>query len=712
MSSSKRRKLESQNAPQSAVTALSALAARRRLATAAPDASSTTSPSPPETPIRSNPFSPLQSLKGKEHGALKSPQKKQLDAKASAGPASNERNSRSDTPRTPKAASSIPSGPVQYSSFRLSRHNHMAKAGGVVQLNLVDGERFMILGSFGIRVLEGETTVLGATLRPSDQTYWIHAPHCHAIPVIRTSERTILELHNDPDSRGLRQLGQLSPLYQRIWNDPVKGKRSTYKLLQTSDDAPKKCIIQNLTSPPEWNKKLSSLVASAGGSNAWVAIICGPKSSGKSTFSKLLTNRLLTNGRPSDGVILLDLDPGQPEFSPAGTVALIEVTQPNLGPPFTHPGLHDRRYRAVRCHSIASVSPASAPDLYLECAFDLIETFGRELAGRPLLVNTPGWILGTGLELLSEIITRVGPNEVIYMSEEGPADTVDVLRSVAPQAFTTLPSQQSEFTSRTAAHFRAMQAMSYFHLDVASRPDSTVRWNATPLTAIAPWGVRYSGPGSGILGILSYDYQAPPQLLAECINGMVLAAVEVGRPEALRGLLRPASAPASETRETWDEEIKSIIMRTPEGIPYIPNPNDVALDPRYSRCLGLVLVRAVDQKNKMLQVITPISHQQIQDVRRQGRHMVLVHGKFDAPTWAYTEDLYERTEQEDGTEKGIELVDEDTSEDDSDDQPELAQSTQEWTSTPWVEALRGNQKRPVGSKVWRVRRDLGRSQGE
>jgi polynucleotide 5'-hydroxyl-kinase GRC3/NOL9 len=28
---------------------------------------------------------------------------------------------------------------------------------------------------------------------------------------------------------------------------------------------------------------------------------------------------------------------------------------------------------------------------------------------------------------------------------------------------------------------------------------------------------------------------------------------------------------------------------------------------------------------------------------------------------------------------------------------------------PWVEMLHGSQKRAVGSKVWRVRRDLGRN---
>ena len=66
-------------------------------------------------------------------------------------------------------------------------------------------------------------TVAGATLRADGNTHWVHAPHCHAIPVLRTREHTRLELHVDPDARALRQLGRLSPLFRRMWNEPTTG---------------------------------------------------------------------------------------------------------------------------------------------------------------------------------------------------------------------------------------------------------------------------------------------------------------------------------------------------------------------------------------------------------------------------------------------------------------------------------------------------------
>lgn len=463
---------------------------------------------------------------------------------------------------------------------------------------------------------------------------------------------------------------------------------------------------------------------SLGKGDSFSALVCGPKSAGKSTFSKLLTNRLLTEdvfsspqGAPK-GVAVLDLDPGQPEYAPSGTVSLVHVTQPNLGTPFTHTSLEDAASKVIRCHALASVSPASAPDFYLECAIDLVETYRNKLKDCPLIINTPGWILGTGLDLLVEVIRQISPKEVVYMSEDGPADTVETLRDATTTSFTALPSQQSEFTSRTAAHLRAMQTMSYFHTRERSANEVSARisWTHSSLSTIPPWKIQYSGPRSGVLGILSYDDQSPPDLLAETINGMVLAAVEIEDPRAFRGMSASKSIEraASYEMDTGDASrtTKPLVSRTPEGLPFIPNPNDVALDPRHARSIGLVLIRGIDKASQKLQIITKIPHHKIEEIRSLGRDIVLVHGKFDAPSWAYTEDLYERSGQEESLEKGVELVDEDTSEDDSDAEPQRVDEARDATAIPWVEVLKGNQKRPVGSRVWRVRRDLGRATGD
>lgn len=439
-------------------------------------------------------------------------------------------------------------------------------------------------------------------------------------------------------------------------------------------------------------------------------LVCGPKSSGKSTFSKLLTNRLLTsspvpdgtkpNGRSISGVAVLDLDPGQPEYAPTGTLSLVHVTSPNFSPSFAHASLDDARFRVTRCHTIASNSPASAPELYLECAADLFDTYRRTLRNYPLVINTPGWILGTGLDLMIEFISKVNPNEVVYLSEDGPLETVEGLQSATKQSFSTLPSQPSELTVRSAAQFRAMQMMSYFHS--ADRESHKVHgrtgWDTKSIASMPPWCVRYAGKEAGLLGIICYDYQVPLNLLCDAINGMVLAVVEIEDDRAFRDA-------------TGTSNIE--IAQSPEGLPSIQNLTDMTLDPRYAKTIGLALIRGVDVERQILQLITPIKSTVMAGVKASGHSIVLVHGKFDTPTWAYTEDFYERSLDTGEQAQAPDSEGEDTSEQGSfkeDTSPDAHDS--DVAPIPWVEVLHGNQRRPVGSQVWRVRRDLGRNSGD
>lgn len=61
-------------------------------------------------------------------------------------------------------------------------------------------------------------------------------------------------------------------------------------------------------------------------------IVCGGKGLGKSTFLRYYVNRLLANGP----VLVIDLDPGQSEFTVAGNVSATVVSTPLLGPNYTH----------------------------------------------------------------------------------------------------------------------------------------------------------------------------------------------------------------------------------------------------------------------------------------------------------------------------------------------------------------------------------------
>ena len=88
----------------------------------------------------------------------------------------------------------------------------------------------MVLGSYGVQVSSGEVTISGATLEKSSKIYWVDAPYCHALPVIRCPEQATLDLHPHPEASKLRDLGKLSPSFRKLWNDATTPE-STFQIV-------------------------------------------------------------------------------------------------------------------------------------------------------------------------------------------------------------------------------------------------------------------------------------------------------------------------------------------------------------------------------------------------------------------------------------------------------------------------------------------------
>lgn len=469
--------------------------------------------------------------------------------------------------------------------------------------------------------------------------------------------------------------------------------------------------MQELKAPAEWNKKIAGLVSKKG-SKQQVLLICGPKSSGKSTFARLLTNRLTTDEarlktRAGAGVAILDIDPGQPEFSPPGIISLVHMDGPNLSPSFCHPNGPPEQQGLLKSHAICAVSPAMDPGHYLECVLDLYAEYQGKLAHKyPLIINTPGWVQGTGLDILVDLIQEIQPTEVVYMSKDGPEETVEGLSLACEKtrcsALSTLPSQATEYTSRTALHFRTMQMLAYFHQDSETTDRDHLRWDTRPLTMSAPLMVPFTSSTNGFAGILCYDYQPSIELLGEFLNGTIIALVDIESKEAFS---RVHSLSSIRVQESCHEGGSQGVL------PLIRNDAGRTLDPKHSRALGLGLIRGIDMENRVIHLLTPVPLKKIQEVQKSGRSIVIVAGKFDPPSWAYTEDLYSQAYEsnvKDDNDGAVEVTDEDTDDDSSENNDEEEKLSPQDLQTPWVEVLHGNQKRAVGSRVWRVRRDLGK----
>jgi polynucleotide 5'-hydroxyl-kinase GRC3/NOL9 len=282
--------------------------------------------------------------------------------------------------------------------------------------------------------------------------------------------------------------------------------------------------------------------------------------------------------------------------------------------------------------------------------------------------------------------------------------------------------------------------MSYFHLDPNTKQETI--WNGQPLTSIPPWEIRYSGENSGILGVLCYGEQPPASLLAETIDGSLVAVVVIDDMAAIPGwdtegedvvnkdgdleITKPEFAERDPEIRVFGEDSlhpghleRPIIIRTSiEDLPYFNPANPISLDPKYSHSIGLALVRGIDVTRCRIQVLTPIPSKLIEEINEAGKSIVLVSGKLDTPGWAYTEELNQKTAL-DKASRDQEFKNLDEEEDGGDDDDSVAiegtdgsknrRSRKDgFKNAPWIEKLEGSQGRGIGSRVWRVRRDLGR----
>ena len=247
----------------------------------------------------------------------------------------------------------------------------------------------------------------------------------------------------------------------------------------------------------------------------------GAKSSGKSTFNRLLCNTILTRSKAGK-CLYLDLDPGQPEFGPPGMVSLVEVTAPMLGPPFTHPASsQSRQYRLLRSHTIAATSFKDDAAHYLACARDLAQHADRR---HPLVVNSSGWVTGLGASVLLDLVSTLSISDVVVLEPIEAGFMEWLQQACADTTMHRLPRQPPRPSSRTPAESRNMQTMAYMHHKYSSSNQAS-RWSGTPINAVRPWTVDYAGDERGIYAIMSYGQEPSPEYLSEVLDGSLVAIV-------------------------------------------------------------------------------------------------------------------------------------------------------------------------------------------
>ncbi|KAF2144519.1 uncharacterized protein K452DRAFT_306341 [Aplosporella prunicola CBS 121167] len=520
---------------------------------------------------------------------------------------------------------------------------------------LESGQTIAILGQYDLVVTKGVVMLYGAILRAGPQTRRILAPASHALPVIRCLSPDGSEVQLKSVRLELGSLENLSPLYGRLWKAnttaalPASKSSLQHDKLHWSfdnihklSDDPLGRPLYHLETPSEWQKPLDKICSSPPGQRLVSRVlVCGPKSSGKSTFSRMLLNRMFTVDRDvlkadDHSVFLLDIDPGQPEYAPPGQVSLIELQQPVLGPPLVHPsantGLHQR---TIRSHFIGANSPKDNPEHYVDCVLDLMKTYQKHIDADatygPLVINSAGWTVGTGLTILLQLLEQLDITDVVYTTEEA-GRTLDALSKASTtkkarmHILTAQPSGPNA-AGRTAAEFRDMQMMSYFHLGAPKQRDPFQTWDATPLSGRRPYVLQYGENGCDFLGIMALGEAVTPCTLSNILNGAIIGiAVLDAESETV------LAASGLDIARTPDENLPYLVSRDGKG-------QMEPLDPRTCRLIGLALVRSIDVKTQTLHIISPNANDHLIEELRPER-TVLMLGNLDTPGWAYLEDLH------------------------------------------------------------------------
>ncbi|KAK4973317.1 Polynucleotide 5'-hydroxyl-kinase grc3 [Elasticomyces elasticus] len=539
---------------------------------------------------------------------------------------------------------------------------HDARVFKSVIITLQSGQKVTFVGQYDLRVLRGAVTVYGAILSESAEPYRVYAPATHALPDIKALTREA-EISISDCLHTLRPLEKFSPLFQKIWNYRASKWEPSFAYIRQANDDPLRRSLYPLVIHASWQDALDQMCSHDGQP---VAMICGTKSVGKSTFSRILTNRLMTReNKPrvaanglfmpdrsvTASIFLLDLDPGQAEYSPPGNLSLIHLRAPNMGPPYTHPlGNACTTARIIRSHTLASTSPKDDPDHFLACALDLKDTYIRlkdTFPSSALIINCPGWIIGSGFDTMAGLSRALPLTHLFVLGDQLPEDLFVQLTPPNPcVVFRRLLGQPVVQSSRTSAQLRTMQQMSYFHSDEPAA-DGNLRWHHCNIASIPSWTISYGGDSRDVLGFMLYGENVAPKSLTTVLDGGVVAVVVIEDDAAFVPAL-PFENEYSTTEKTLNDgqvdgfasghETPFKVLRTAQmGLPCITTNGSTSdtlpLNPRFSHCIGMALIRVIDAEDHTVQLATPIPEIVLADSRPK----VLVTGRFDTPSWAYLE---------------------------------------------------------------------------
>ncbi|KAH6637711.1 hypothetical protein C7974DRAFT_450712 [Boeremia exigua] len=611
---------------------------RRKLDSPAPTAS-------PKPPARTDkPLSAIAAARLRAEAAKTAAEKEatpEPQAAASPAPALTPEHAASPAPDSPSESESD-SSPPPARATKLSTWTHApsaihAETAAELTITLAKNSTIALLGTFDLHVLRGAINIdganLGAVTRDGERAgpWRVSVPATHPVLKIRGLDGENRVRFVGCEDAGM---GRLGSVWEGLWNEGVAGERGrSFGVITTTAEDPLGRPLQPHAAPETWLRAVEDCAAVPN-----TTLVAGLPETGKSSFCTRLINRYLTGlGRTKPAVpavAFLDLDPGAQEYAPPGQIALVVVRELNLGPTFAHPvaagGEGAEVNETVRAH-VVPLELGDYQDYYAACVEDLCLAF-RALSARDpalsLVINTPGWLATTHSAILTQLVRRCKPQQIVQMGDEPLPALRDT--SVKHSTLHTITAQRALATPyRSPAALRAMATQSYFHLATVAPPT----WSAAPLTTLRPWEFAYRSTPThrqSLVGFLALTTPPPASALLHYLSGAVIHILQTPAPQ-------------------------TTLPRTPiSQIPYFPLDAATGVvtppDPRATRLICVALVRGFDPVRGVVQVLVPRALDGAM-AELQAERTVFAVGCCERPGWAYVEDAYVRQYEEEAGER-------------------------------------------------------------
>lgn len=498
-----------------------------------------------------------------------------------------------------------------------------------------------IKGQCKITVQKGAIRFYGALLKAGPKQHSVSASSASSFPVIEcalargkskdvfiaTPENKSMEndyttiIYIENKFSGLENIPALyseSIGLKNLWGGLTNDHRTFSPVFSTQ------VSIQMVLIPPEWTNTINKIAETI--SKRSIVLIAGAKTSGKSTFARYLSNSLLTK-YGKDSVYYLDCDPKHSEYSPIGLVSLHKAVY-NFNVSFGQ--FADNT--CVKAHSIGDVNPKKAFLHYNQAIEDLINEYKKVDKSKKLttlVINTPGWAKGLGMQLLEHIYNYAEPSSFVFI---GPDCDIESFRDFertfkpyieqerqpslvvldTPLRFIkdNLPGRGADKIS--SRDLQDLQLLGYFHF-----LSQFGLFNfKQKITKFRPYAIPYRKYGQSALGLFAIE--AFGIMFAE---GVVSDDIEL----CLRGSVVSIVAVSSSVK-------LNITQETSEELPWLNTNGIDTITPFNSRCVGLGLIQSFNKSKSQVKLITPIDCENVLgSVKENNEKLILVRGSIQYP---------------------------------------------------------------------------------